>query len=538
MARPLRPFMRFDTSTFQPTEDMLLQPIPIGGFRGEDKTSPLPSMVQGTMRLVRDMNLRYGAYRSRDGTSAIGAVSGSNLLYACNVHLVDGSTYTVRFRTDGVDVLQAGVWIAATGDAFSGLEAWPFAITGWNDRILFTAGVGRMYELTFSPAFVVNQIDESPAGIIHLATFNGRVVASLFGTTVQWTVKFDHTDWSGQGSGFEDLQSAAGGQPDQQTAVIPISDLLAYCVRTESIWQMGDTGDPDAPFSFNRAYTHVGSRLPMTVMPTQRGIVCVGSSGQVWNIAPEGVEDIAPLVVNDFTFSDPRLEDLMAASYDIRFDEYRVAIPSASASSSKVMRYSFVNKAWTEDVYPFPIKSISYIRTITGMSTDELIGTDDSLVGTTDALGNPVKSEGVCYSMRGATSRFVVKDDPTLTNDPLKDVNFDGTRIAAGFRSESGDIKITDPIKRQEFAEILCWYESDIAITLNFEYSQDGGTTWNAIGSVIAPATNGRPEPISIQQTFDLPHVQFSVWTAVAPNARIISYHAMMREGARITDAR
>lgn len=536
MARRLRPGIRFDTSQFQPTEDMLTRPIPIGGLRGMNVMSPLPSMAPEYLRLVRNLNVRYGAYQARDGTEVVSTVAGAELLYACDVILPSGGFYIVRFKTTGIDVYADGVWNAASGATFTGSRVAPFAITGWNDRLLFSAGVGRVFELVFEPNFVITELTESPENVIHLATFNGRVMASLQGTTVQWSAKFDHTDWDGLGSGFEDLLSAPGGRPDQQTAIIPISDELAYCLRTASVWQVGNTGDFDSPFSFTRVWTHVGSKFPNTVTPTKRGFVCVGDGGQVWNVSPEGTVDIAPPVSDIFDI-ELGYQRLMSAGYDVKFDEYRVTIPDTnSLTAQKVMRYSFLNQAWTEDVYPFPIKSIAYTQFAKVLSIDELSGTIDDLVGTIDDIGVGVRNPGCIYAMAG-DAKFVARDDRLKSSEALRDTNFGGSRVASGFRMESGDVRITDPIRRQEFVEIICWYASDLPITLNFDYSYDGGETWNLASQVAAPATGKRPRPISIQRTADRDHLQFAVSCEACPNTKIISVQAMVREGARIVDA-
>lgn len=536
MARKLKPLARFDTSQFQPTEDMLLKPIPIGGLKGMNKTAPLPAMDPELLRLVRNLNIRYGAYNSRNGTEVVGTIAGSELLYACDILLPSGGFYIVRWRTNGVDVFANGVWNVAGGAAFVGLRTAPFALTGWNDRVLFTAGVGKVYELVFEPAFVVTELTESPTDVIHLATFNGRVMASLKGTTVQWTSKFDHTDWDGLGSGFEDLLSAPGGRPDQQTAIIPISDEVAYCLRTASVWQVGNTGDFDSPFSFTRVYTHIGSKFVNTVAATKDGFVAVGDAGQVWSVSPQGAVDIAPPVSKDFDI-ELGYQRLMCGAYDVKFDEYRVTIPSSNMlTAQKVMRYSFMNQAWTEDIYPFPIKSMAYTQFAKVLSIDELTGSIDDLVGTIDDLGVGVRHPGCIYAMEG-DAKWVARDDEARSSEPLRDTNFGGARVSSGFRMESGDIKVTDPIKRQEFAEIICWYQSDRPVTLNFDYSYDGGVTWNLASQLLAPATGERAKPISINRTADREHLQFAVSTEASPSVRIISVQAMIREGARIVDA-
>jgi len=536
MARSLRGQKRFDTSAFQPTEDMLVRPVPIGGLRGHDKMSPLPAMNPELLRLTRNINIRYGAYKTRDATDVVGDIAGAELLYACDVLLPNGDFFIIRFKVNGVDVFSNGVWNATSGDAFSGSKVAPFAITGWNDRILFTAGIGKIFELVFDPGFVITELVESPTDVIHLATFNGRVMASLKGTTVQWSVKNDHADWDGLGSGYEDLLSAPGGRPDQQTAIIPVTDELAYCLRTASVWQVGNTGDFDSPFSFSRVTTHVGSKFPNTVAATKRGFVCVGDGGQVWSISPEGTEDIAAPVSVDFDI-ELGAQRLMSGAYDVKFDEYRVTIPSSNMlTAQKVMRYSFSNKAWTEDIYPFPIKSIAYTQFAKVLSIDELVGTIDDLVGSIDDLGVGVRHPGCIYAMEG-DGKYVVRDDNARSNDALRDVNFGGARVATGFRMESGDVKVGDPIKRQEFVELICWYEADTDVVLSFDYSYDGGTTWNLASQLTAPATNGRPRPISINRTADRDHLQFAVSTEATPSLRIISFQAMLREGARIVDA-
>lgn len=536
MARLMKGLKRMEVPPFQPTEDLLLKPIPVGGFRGMDKKMPLPVMPPDMYRLCRDVNIRFNSWAARDGTSAVGTAAGSEILYACDVRLIDGSMYLVRFRVDGVDVFQGGAWVAATG-TFSGNRQSPFAITGWNDRILFTAGAGGIYQLTFNPSFQVSEISGSPAGVIHLATFAGRVVASLYGTRVQWSVKFNHADWSGLGSGFEDLQSAAGGRPDQQCAVVPATDEIAYCIRSESIWQISVTGNFDQPLTFSRIMTHVGSILPTTVRAVKNGFVCVGQRGQVWHIAGGQVEDIAGGMTDDFDIQNVRLAEQMFAAYDVKFDEYRVVIPTTSTTSHRVLRYSFPNKAWTEDVYPFPIKSIAYTMIVTGMGIDDLTDTIDTLSAPTiDELGTPVRSEGFMYAMKD-TRRFVVKDDPTVTDTATKDVQYDGTRVAAGFRLESGTVKVSDLMRRQEVVEIVAWYETNLGMTLTFEYSVDAGVSWVNIGSPNVAVTSGQARPVSVQKNFDRDFVQFAISTAAAPVSRLVGFFAMMREGARIVDA-
>lgn len=537
MARKSRVFQRWDVSQYSPTEDVLPRPVPIGGLVGMDTQSPLPSMDPAKLRLVRNLCIRYGAYQTRDGTDVVGEISGSELLYSTDVLLADGSYYLVRWRVDGVDVFINGAWVPATGPAWAGNKLAPFAMTGWGDSLLFTAGMGKkIFQLDLNPP-VLTELTDSPVGIIHLTTFNGRVIASGGSNgEVSWSAKNNHTDWTGLGSGFEDLRSAPGGRPDSQTAVVPISDELAYCIRSQSIWQVGNTGDFDSPFAFTRLFTYVGSRWPSTVVATPQGVICMGDTGQIWFINSSGYKDIAFNIHNLTTSMEQGFKRLAMAAYDLKRNEYRLTRPDInSLTAQMVLRYSIEKDAWTEDVYPFPIRSIAYTQFVKKLTVDELTGSVNSLVGTMDDLGVGVRNPGTVYTMPG-DGKYVVRDDSLKSSLALRDTNFAGARAASGFRIESGDVKVGDPIKRQEFIEMICWYEAATDVTLNFDYSYDGGVTWALASQKVAPATNGRPRAIKVQRTADREHLQFAVSTEATPDVKIISFQAVMREGARTVD--
>lgn len=535
MARNSRTNPRWDVSGYAPGEDVIPKPVQIGGFRGMDTKSPLVAMNPESMRLIRNLAMRYNAFAPRDGTSAIGTISPTELLYAGDFFTTDGKNHLVRWRLDGVDEYINGVWTAAVGDAWSGERYAPFAITGWADFVLFTAGDGRkIFQLEFLPVPTLTELTDSPVGVRHLTTFNSRVIASDEESVI-WSVKDDHTDWTGLGSGFEDLRSAPGGKIDQQTAVVPVTDETAYCIRTNSVWQMGNTGDFDAPFAFTRLLTYVGSRWPATVVSIPRGVICLGDAGQIWKIEGSQFVDIAVPIHDEVNSMMEAQKKLCSAAYDLKFNEFRMVRPDEnSLTAQKVLRYNLDLNAWTEDVYPFPIRSISYTQFAKKLTIDELPGTIDSLIGTIDDLGVGIRNPGAVYAM-ARDSRWVVRDDSLKNNDPERDVNFAGARAASGFRVESGDVKVGDPIKRQQFNELLCWYEADVDALLVFDYSYDGGVIWDVASELVAVATT-RPRAVKVVRTADRDHMQFALSCEAVPNMRIISFQAVMTDGARSVD--
>ena len=294
MARQSRSVPRYDPSIlaqYQPPEAVIAIPKPCFDLVGMDGSSPLGHMQPGIARLVNNLNIRFGRYQARNGVSVVGLKATSPLLYALDARLSDGGTSTIRFTEAGVETLIAGVWTAVAGDAFTGLQSAAFALCGWGDTVIFSGGIGGLNSLSFNPDTNA-AIAGSPSGCIHLTVFGGRVIASLNTNRIQWSVKDDSTDWSGLGSGFEDLKSEPGGKNDTQTAVVPITDQIAYCIRSNSVWQVSLTGDFDAPLNFSMLMEGIGSRYPQTCVGIPQGVICVGDNGNVWLIGPSGVKDI------------------------------------------------------------------------------------------------------------------------------------------------------------------------------------------------------------------------------------------------------
>ena len=517
MARLLRPEPRaFQTYELKP-EDVLTA-APSLNLKGHDLVSPLSNMSPDYARLMRNLCIRYGAYQTRSATNVIGAIASSQLVYALDAELTNGTFKLTRFRDNGVDVYDGALWNAAAGAAFAADDAKPFAITGWGDTLVFSGGIGKAYSLAYGPD-TITELTSSPTGIIHLTTFGTRVVASVNDNSIYWTVRGDSTDWSGLGSGFEDLKSAPGGHNDVQTAVIPITDEVAYVVRSDSIWQMNLTGDFDAPFSFSRLYTHVGSKYPQSCVAIPRGLICMGDR-QIWMITPEGFRDIGAPIVKRLIDGVDWLT-VSSATYDVLNGEYRLGlwIPrNGGGLDQYILRYNIANGAWTEDTYPFVIRSMAYT----------LFNSD---VSSTD-----VRKPGTIYAMADTGTKFVARDDESRDNNPLRDVDGTGASVAGGFRVETGDIRLADDMKQKEIVEIVLTYEASASVIINIDYSYDGGTSWYSYSSTTLPPAS-RPTPVSFRKTLQRDFFQLAIYTAAMPSMKLERLDVMTREAGRIVDA-
>lgn len=517
MSRLLRTMPR-TLPQYQPDEFAVLTAAPAIQLKGHDLVSPLTSMDPAYARLVRNLAIRHDAYQTRTGTSVVGSIASSQLVYALDAELSTGVYKLTRFRDNGVDVWSGAVWNAAIGAAFAASDAEPFAITGWGDTLVFSGGIGKAYQLAYGPD-TITEIATSPTGIIDLTTFGTRVVASLDSNRIQWSVRANSLDWSGLGSGYEDLKSAPGGKNDKQVAIVPITDEVAYVVRSNSIWQMNITGDFDAPFSFSRLYTHVGSKYTKTVVAIPRGLICVGDR-QVWMITPEGFKDIGAPIVKRLIDGIDWLSQA-SSTYDTLNGEYRLGlwIPRVGGGLDQyILRYSIAKDAWTEDTYPYRIRSMTYT------------------LFNSDVTSTDVRKPGTIYAMADFGTQFVAKDDESRDNTVLRDASEIGGTAAGGFRIETGDIRLRDDLLQKEVVEIVLVYEAAVAFTLNLDYSYDGGVSWLPYSVALLPIAT-RATPYSFSVSFQRDFFQLAAWTSVSPSVRLEQLDVMIREGGKIVDA-
>lgn len=281
---------------------------------------------------------------------------------------------------------------------------------------------------------------------------------------------------------------------------------------------MNITGDFDAPFSFSRLYTHVGSKYTKTVVPIPRGLICVGDR-QVWMVTPEGFKDIGAPIVKRLIDGIDWLS-VSSATYDTLNGEYRLGlwIPDGAGLVQYILRYNIARDAWTEDTYPFRIRSMTYT------------------LFNSDVTSTDVRKPGTIYAMADTVTKFVAKDDESRDNTALRDANEVGGTTAGGFRIETGDIRLRDDLQQKEVVEIILVYEAAVAFTLNIDYSYDGGASWLSYSSAVLPIAT-RATPYSFSVSFQRDFFQIAAWTSVSPSVKLQRLDVMIREGGKIVDA-
>lgn len=508
----------FLTPNYQPQENDIYFPVPAIGLDGMDQTSMLNEMAPGLCRLVRNFAIREGSYEVREGNSLIGTTASADLLAVHDIPLTDGTRKLVRWHEAGVDIWDGATWNAAGGDAWTGEDAIGvyFAITGWGDTVIFVCGDGqKLFELNLTTNNLT-ELTDSPTDVIHLTTFGNRVIATTR-EGIYWTVKNDSTDWTGLGSGFEDLKSAPGGVSDVATAVIPITDELAGFVRSNSVWQMAVTGDFDVPFNFSKLPYIAGSFYPQSCVQAGSSIICVGDDGAVWQMDMQQAVDVGQRIRSIIREAqEANIFHPGVGVWHPRWSEYLLIV--TADLTQRVLRYRPAGGQWTEDVFQFPIRNISY-------STFADLPTDDG-----------VYQPGLLYAM-GDNWRYIVRDDPDRSNDALREVDNTGTDVAGTFRIETGHLRKTDDMLMKTLYELILWYRAEGDVTLKLQYSDDDGANWNQIYDIPLDTTDKVLQKSLIFDPFQRDYIQIAISCNATSKLKINKLLAWLTEGGRSVDA-
>lgn len=335
---------------------------------GLNTVTPLSRLDRKYSPDIMNLRIRDGRYIPRDGTRMLGDEDAvANVVGLAHIVYGGGVERVVRW-------LKTKMQVWSSGGAYPNPGSWtdvPALVltqsndddrvswTVWNKLILFTNNKDGLY--SYDPATnTASLIAGAPAGKT-VAVFNGRVIISgVLGNPhrIQWSAKNDHTDWIGVGSGFEDLLSSSGSEVDSQRAVIPVSDHTAIAVRSNSVWAIYETGNPDAPFRFARLYTDFGSNAPHTLRALP-GAVIGHFRDSIYIVGETQRQDIGAPIADLLREYQVGSAGTPAMGFvDPKLQEYRYT----SGSSDKVFRFSLRYQAWTRDQYLYEVRVIAPVN--------------------------------------------------------------------------------------------------------------------------------------------------------------------------------
>jgi hypothetical protein len=266
----------------------------------------------------------------------------------------------------------------------------------------------------------------------------------------------------------------------------------------------------------------------------------LGDDGTIWMYHPDQygrgvIDNIAQPIYKSLQVSNVLLRKASAV-YNPRFDEYRINIPFAGGNETATV-YRF-NKVigWTEDFYPFAIRSMSFAIYGQSLTIDDLIGTIDSLVGAIDDLTNNQPATKVMFTMAlnsFGTRQIFIENKPTTI---AVDVGSDGFSRLGTLRLETGYVRAAEPFHKTETLQLLLEYECNYACTLNFYYCDDG-LNWNLLQAIPVGPSGNQPVQLTLDYTLDRANIQFALESLDVINLRLIDFIVMAREGGLISDA-
>lgn len=456
----------------------------------------------------------------RPGTVPLGDVADGNeeIIHVAIFTTSLGTEYVLRWRLTGIDYYSGGEWIALSGPALSLGIYNIISATSWNDKLDFTDGATGVYEINFE-TFSYALIPDAPI-CRHITTFLGRLVASyiveggeVFPSRIQWSEKNDNTDWTSQGSGFEDLLNTPGGIVDTQLGVYPVSDVQAVIVRSGSFWTMESTGYVDTPFNFT-------SRFSKLRVDSQRG-VCTAPGGifvicrdDIYFVAA-GAEPVSiGLMVRDGTHASTGALQRAQLEWDTWNKCLAVYVPLRSGSGSTVYRYypTVQGKAvqgWFRDVYPYTIRAMASTIYRQTLSIGELEGSIEDLEGPISELGVQIPQQKMFYAI--AYGAVMEEDEDAVLDGAYPVVpGVSATPQGFSFIIDTPELIPAWPLQNTTVVQLKFEYETTGAANLTVTESTNNGTSFSSYSSVITDTGKGTLVTV-ISRTIDRPRVMFRI---------------------------
>ena len=466
--------------------------------------------------------LDRGVARSRYGTAQVGLAADDPVMGVVNFVAGSGIGFLVRFTTTKLQVWDGAVWSDVGSATYTGGTSDYFAYTVFNDSLIFSNGVDGLWD--YNPTLgSLTQID-ADINARQLTTLGGRVLASGIPgaeSTLMWSVKNNSHDWTGIGSGDEPLLSTPGGQVDQLMGVWPISASVAIMIRTNSVWQVTESGDPDAPFRFERLYDNLGSRSRYSVDVVPGGVVFLGTD-DIYVISDKQVESIGQLV-KDTIFGEVADLTTVRGVFRPKTADYWLA------NADTVYRYSFPAKGWSRSKYTFNVRWMDEsVYHLGGKTWADATGTWDDATGTWEDSRGTAQAAAFYFATDEATGN-VIKEDPSSTADGYVQTG----KSAQGIEIRTGVLLAGTPLEKTEIIEAQLEYEDASARVLTFAYSTDLGANWVTYSTKTTKVTT-RQEIMRVMKTLSRQSIMLRITAAGLGSLVLVSFSPFLVTEAKV----
>jgi hypothetical protein len=265
---------------------VIRRPIPTGGWANNVPADALDPNQSPNLLNVR---FRFGELRPCPGRAAFAPAVASPVQDIARFSSDDRTKWIVMltdqylYKWGDASPASPAAWVQAGGVALTGSGRWSWCVG--EDCFFFARDGGNGIYRWKGGQNLVDKVPNAPADVTFVEYYNHRLMAGnlveagkSWSNRIRWPINLDHTNWTGDGSGFMDLY-----EPEQE----PIQGMKVLgnrlCVfREHSITDLVATGTLTPVFSSEQRTTNVGCCFPFTIDSNGVMIFFLGNDGNVW----------------------------------------------------------------------------------------------------------------------------------------------------------------------------------------------------------------------------------------------------------------
>lgn len=446
------------------------QTLPDGQIAVDDPTAgmvtsvPVDKIPAGSWYRLRNARTRSGWMGRRPGTREIGVKPDSQPIIRLVTFVNEaGDVSVVRLTPTSAYVSPGGgLWNPVSSD-LNGAQTrpdvarmfdWLFFANGEEPIRVYRPDVGTLGQIAGAPRAltIANFADRIVAANLNLP------VGGIRPSSIAWSENSDPFDWTGLGSGMEDLVQGQDGYGDPIQRLLIMGDELII-LRKRSIWHAHRQPFAQAPMAFQRVISGVGTDLPHSAVEVEGAIIFADQrtkSVYVYQLG-QRPQKISHVIDQDL-FRDMSHLQWARASYDPYEKEYHLGICTSPATPwiTKTWVYSLQTGAWSYDDSPI-VSEIGMVSAPTDITTiDELIGTINEQTGTIDELSEGSGMLRPTLYKGTPTGEFLEQDYPTEQD---WDGDFEWEAVSQNFGSQTNRRTIKDLA-----VKVVTETESDITL--------------------------------------------------------------------------
>lgn len=449
---------------------------------------PAKELPLGASPDMLNMTFVAGRLRKRPGFTQFqsgNAAFGESVTGLASVQDDENATHLFAMTETDLWKYSAGGlnWTQMTGPALTGGATNLFTWEVSQNSLVFSQGVDQVQRMPFTGTVYAILNANCPAARYMTRGANRLLIASTLEGglrkpfRVRRPVAADHTNWTGVGSGFVDLDEF----PYHIKNIKKLGTRVAVYVE-KAIWIGTRTGQAAAPLDFQPIVTGSGLYVPHT-LKDRKGVHMFMGQDEVYEFNGATVTPISQAVqYNLFQGLNASVLQRMFAEILMETQEYLLFVCTGSNSTpDRIWVYNYGRGAW----YPW---SCSGPQCSTLHRLDSTI-TWDSISSSWDSYGvawdSVTLSQSFPQMLTGHTDGKVYQWGLGLPSDA-------GAAIDCYWTSKqlhAGDIDPSFAGREVTLNGITFWYQSTGApFSVDISYSTDGGQTWEATDTVSVSA--------------------------------------------------